>query len=134
VRRRLPDDEEAILRELGRALRGEASRFAERLAECGADETSLFWPQEQKDRREEEMVCIPPRLADLLLTMLLFMPKTTLGRPPKTSTLAARVLAECFSQREAASIIATETGECPEIVRGRITKRKKTRARKPRRK
>jgi hypothetical protein len=119
------------IRKFGRHLRREAYELADNLAICGADLDRLRYPRLYQDLPNDGMISIQAQLADILMAILLSLPRSKRGPRPKNPTRRARQLvAAGMSKRAAARMVAEETGEPAENIRRRL--REKPRPRKPR--
>jgi hypothetical protein len=141
---------DAELQELGNALRpcarGLSAEFQRILAKEYEDITFVFsdlahMPEEGVDtdtlaelRFVRMSVRIPPLMLAFAAAILASLPDSgRRGRPPKTSTVQARKLLEKnISKRLAAKLAATDTGESPDLVRSRLSRRSTKKPRAPR--
>src|SRR5262245_14660175 len=116
--------------EKGKFVNGQASALGKLLLTYGAEPGRLLDPDFDYGG---QMVRIPAEAIDCIVALLLHLTPRPQGRPPKESTLYARILTGAgMSQRRAAHKVAENTGEKPESIRGRLVVRSKTRSRKTR--
>ena len=123
-------DLEVQLREKGKWVEGKALVLAELLLKYGAEPTRLLEPE---FNYSGQMVRIPAEAADYLVALLLHVTPRPRGRPPKDSTLYARILTNAgMPQRKAARLTAKNTGESADNLRKRlVTRSRKTPSPKP---
>src|SRR4029077_16460621 len=98
-------------RALGEALRPRATEFA----------AHLFLAKADPQRNDGKRVSIPISLLDAVAWLLLSLPTSRRGRPPKPSTLQAkRLQAEGRSKLGSARAVSSKTGEPHENLRRRL--------------
>jgi hypothetical protein len=121
-------DDDAQILKLGKAMSRCALNFANELVSYGADLDRLRHPYSYQDLPNDGKVCIPAESADLLLAVLLSLPRLERGRRPKTLTREARQLvAEGKSKRGAAQMTAKTAGESAENIRRRLRPKRRSR-------
>ena len=120
------------IRKLGKHFSREAYELAVELVSRGADLVRLKHPYLYRDDLPDDgEVRIPAQFADILMAILLSLPRSKPGPRPKESTQKAqRLVAAGSSKRSAAREVAREAGDLSENLRRRL--RGKPRPRKPR--
>jgi hypothetical protein len=112
--------------ELGRDLRRKAAHdLADELISCGADlDRFPDYTRAYQDLPDDGKIRIPAQLADILVAILLSLPKPKRGPRPKGSIGKARQLvASGMSKTAAARQVASEFGEKPENIRRGLRRR-----------
>jgi hypothetical protein len=125
------------LRAIGRQFAADAYEIALDLKNYGADAAALLLPKAELRKLAERPthITLPMRFADVLMALLLSLPRSNLGRARNWSPDRVQALMDRgMSLRAAAKKESERTGKAAELIRRRMLERRaKKKSKSPKR-